>query len=1034
MTSTTDFNPYIAGPPVSGEKFYGRDDLFDFIRDALKAADNHIILLHGQRRVGKSSVLHHLKERILPEEGHLPVLIDLQPMAHERLDQILYHVAVQIAWVIGTPEPLLTEFEGNPDHFALSFFPQVLTRLNRQRLVVLVDEFDVLGGLREEVETPQSHIARTLLAVFGQMSEKFADNLSFVLVVARQYQHLPSDMKMWLREFRARGVWLLDEKSARDLIVNPAAGQLTYQPGAINKILALTSGHPFFIQLICYEAFKLLREKGRNEVAPGDVEAVIPLALERGSASTSWIWEGLSLSGKLMLSAFSEAVDENGLATSERIHHVLNQHRVKLGSGTDPAKIATKLREERILASEADNSYKFEVEMVRRWVRHEHPIHREKQFIESLSRPALGYYEAATSNREAGKLDTAIANYRQALMHNPNHLGAQVGLAQALQEKGDLPGAVEAFEEAYWLDEISSQQGLIDSLLALADAEQREGNLAKTAQLFRQVLEVDSENQTVSGVLQAWFDDAQRAYESEEWNETISRLNYITQMSPDFKKEEVLRLLKEARQELRRPEKVSDVRRSHLWLGIAGGIILITAIVGIVLRGVIFAPPFTPTEVVVVTLTPTPTPILVAITATPSATPKDQPPSPTPTITPTPKPGEPPIPTFTSTATPTPFVIFVTATPTITPTPSSTSTPTSTSTLTPSPTPSFTPTPTRSPLPPHPAADVAVNLADPKQVLAAIPSRGIYRSDDRGYIWRKVWPVPDSKLGSEGLRAITLIPTGGPLIYAATFNGIAWSVDGGETWGESVGDFERGHLSPQTQVYTIVAAQDNPETVYAGTEHGLFIGKLRDNSFTWNIVRARGREGDMIDVGGPIYAITIDLGESLRIFAAGEGDEIYKSENGGASWEVLICNRCGSNIFALAVSNGKLYAAGGQKDGEPTVATISGNSDMWVSASQGIPTPKVPSLVVSALTIDPANSDILYAGTGFMVNDDSHGIYRSVNGGRSWQVINHGLPMAGGGENYYVQGIAINSEGTVYIAGFGGVHKSEDGGKTWIKQ
>ncbi len=669
MTSTTGFNPYVAGPPVSGEKFYGRDDLFDFIRDALKAADNHIILLHGQRRVGKSSILHHLKEKILPEEGHAAVLIDLQPIAQEPLDQILYNIAVEIAKVVGLPEPLSTEFENGTDRFSASFMPQALAGLNSQRLVILVDEFDILGGLRENAEGSRSNIARILLAIFGQLSEKYSGNLSFVLAVARQYKHLPSDMKMWLREFRARGIWLLDDESARKLIVEPAAGQLTYQQDAINRIMTLTSGHPFFIQLLCFEIFNYLREEERKKVTSGDVEAVVLQALEGGSAGINWIWQDLSLSGKLTLSAFSEAVDENGLATPERIHQVLDQHRVKLGSGTDPAQVASRLREEKILASEPDNSYKFEVEMVRRWIRREHPIYREKQLIETLSRPATGYYETATSNRAAGRLDEAIANYRRALTHNPNHLGAQLGLAQALQEKGDLPGAIEAFEDAYWLDKVSSRHGLVGVLLALANAEQRRGNLPKAAQHYRRVLDVDPRNQIVDNMLETWFDDAQKAYEAEKWNETIIHLNCITQLSPGFKREEVVQLLKEARRRLQQSKKVPDIRSSRLWLGIAGSAILLGAIVGIIVLGVMFTPSPAPAEVVLATPTLTPTPILVPVTATPSATPKDQPPSPMPIITPTPKPGEVPKRTATPRATPTPFIIFVTATPTVTPPP-----------------------------------------------------------------------------------------------------------------------------------------------------------------------------------------------------------------------------------------------------------------------------------------------------------------------------------------------------------------------------
>lgn len=57
-------NPYIIGRPIYGrDRFYGREELFDFIRDVL-SEHAKVILLHGQRRIGKSSVLRQIPIRV----------------------------------------------------------------------------------------------------------------------------------------------------------------------------------------------------------------------------------------------------------------------------------------------------------------------------------------------------------------------------------------------------------------------------------------------------------------------------------------------------------------------------------------------------------------------------------------------------------------------------------------------------------------------------------------------------------------------------------------------------------------------------------------------------------------------------------------------------------------------------------------------------------------------------------------------------------------------------------------------------------
>jgi predicted AAA+ superfamily ATPase len=93
-------NPYIAGAPVTEARmFFGREDVFDWIQNSLvgKYAD-HMLVIHGQRRVGKTSVLKQLGNR-LPKR-YIPVFFDLQGRTHTTLDRFLWWLAREIVRVL----------------------------------------------------------------------------------------------------------------------------------------------------------------------------------------------------------------------------------------------------------------------------------------------------------------------------------------------------------------------------------------------------------------------------------------------------------------------------------------------------------------------------------------------------------------------------------------------------------------------------------------------------------------------------------------------------------------------------------------------------------------------------------------------------------------------------------------------------------------------------------------------------------------------------------------------------------------------
>ena len=90
-------NPYVAGTPLEAGSplFFGREDLFNFIGENLNAAHRNNLVLIGQRRTGKSSLLKQLPLRL--GEGYIPVYLDGQSIALDPgMAAFFSHLALEI--------------------------------------------------------------------------------------------------------------------------------------------------------------------------------------------------------------------------------------------------------------------------------------------------------------------------------------------------------------------------------------------------------------------------------------------------------------------------------------------------------------------------------------------------------------------------------------------------------------------------------------------------------------------------------------------------------------------------------------------------------------------------------------------------------------------------------------------------------------------------------------------------------------------------------------------------------------------------
>ena len=297
-------NPYIFGAPVkTKDMFFGRDDVFAFLREHLAGTyQDNVIMLYGQRRTGKTSILYQLLNNQYLSDGYVPVLISLEGLQDFQTNA---HVFVEIARKIATTLQILLphadQFDVTNSYFRYEFLEkQVKPRLKHQKLLLMIDEYEVLEAC---VENPQTGVTSVLFHQLRHLMQHY-DWLSFILVGSYKLEEL--DAKYW-KEFTGtmyHTISFLDGESARDLIEKPAAKfSVKYTPEAVQRLLELSGNHPYFLQSLC--RFAYANGASRKEITRDDVEMSVLPCMEAIRNGFESIWRDVKDEEKVILSTVS---------------------------------------------------------------------------------------------------------------------------------------------------------------------------------------------------------------------------------------------------------------------------------------------------------------------------------------------------------------------------------------------------------------------------------------------------------------------------------------------------------------------------------------------------------------------------------------------------------------------------------------------------------------------------------------------------------------------------------------------------------
>ncbi|MBH8561416.1 ATP-binding protein [Nostoc sp. CENA67] len=303
-------NPYIIGIPIrERSQFYGRESLFCFIEDQL-LGDVKVILLHGQRRIGKSSVLQQIPNFIKSNE-FIFVQFDLEHQRRSSLSSIIHDLATAIIEQVTKQLKLddkklqrLTkaELEQDINLFTKKFLPHLYKTIKYKKIVLLLDEFDVINNSDKN----NNIVEQENFILFLEKLINEQPNL-FVIPVSGTHLHDLHNLPTLFRCAPNQEIDVLDDISAENIIVNPAKDSLIYQPEAIKKILQLSARHPCFIQVICFTLFEKARNENKSNIEAADVKNILNQAIKKADSFLQSFWDTLTIEEKIIITTVAEA-------------------------------------------------------------------------------------------------------------------------------------------------------------------------------------------------------------------------------------------------------------------------------------------------------------------------------------------------------------------------------------------------------------------------------------------------------------------------------------------------------------------------------------------------------------------------------------------------------------------------------------------------------------------------------------------------------------------------------------------------------
>jgi|TARA_B110000908_G_scaffold34522_1_gene41361 photosystem II stability/assembly factor-like uncharacterized protein len=291
--------------------------------------------------------------------------------------------------------------------------------------------------------------------------------------------------------------------------------------------------------------------------------------------------------------------------------------------------------------------------------------------------------------------------------------------------------------------------------------------------------------------------------------------------------------------------------------------------------------------------------------------------------------------------------------------------------------------------------------------------------------------------------AVTGVPNKPNLYYFGAAGGGVWKTEnGGDHWKNISDGFFGGSIG------SVTVSKSDPNVIYVGGGEKTVRGNVSSGYGVWKSIDA-GKTWSFsgLENSRHIPRISIDPNDHNIVYAGVLGDiykstedrGLYKSINGGESWEKILFSNKDSGIVDLIIdpTNSRIiYASTWNVKRTPYSLSSGGDgSALWKSVDSGKTWKEISlnlgfpdsTLGIIGVTVSPANNNKVWA---IVENKDKGGLYLSNDGGESWGIVNSERKLRQRAWYYTRVYADSQDENLVYVLNVR-YHKSVDGGKNF---
>ncbi len=357
-------NPYICGIPLNSQQqiFVGRTDIMARLEHSLLSGNRPPILLYGQRRMGKTSLLLNLSN-YLPS-SIVVCFVDGQSLAGIKdLEEFLTRISARISQSAADQRNIAIPAIPSSPNLGSLFMRinqwldtcEKIFNQHESLLLLAIDEFETMRYITQ----PSLAQAKDLLSLSRHIIQH-RPFFKIVLAGSRSLDELRG-LSNFLINVQVEKVEYLHTTDALRLIEQPIQNfPLVYEPDASQRILHLTRCHPHLVQLLCYEIVIHKNEQDesqRYQATTVDVEQAATQALQSGSFFFFDIVNSQIPTGSAKMLAHLARLGENHAISCD-------DWRGKFPEYFEQNLTALLRRD---LVELSPQGYRFQIELVRRW-------------------------------------------------------------------------------------------------------------------------------------------------------------------------------------------------------------------------------------------------------------------------------------------------------------------------------------------------------------------------------------------------------------------------------------------------------------------------------------------------------------------------------------------------------------------------------------------------------------------------------------------------------------------------------------------